>query len=655
MSSADCVQRPVRQIATPAKPPAGPLTCRPKDKPNQGHPKIDPNNPLPPRIRRRRTFAAILAIAIVAAALAVPWMYRLDLARMAAIRLLERSGFGPVDLTVSHLDLSGLRARDIGLYGGGIRIAALTLAYGPSRLAAGLVDRAKITGLEATLTAAGDDIATGGVPLRFSASTDGAAAAGGFPISTVEFVDAHLAFDGPTGRLEANFSTELVFSGTNIHNKTFAVDLTMPLAGQLQTIHIEAPELAISTGDGGGPRLRFDRMAVRIKNIPWIVENIGGGIAWQGGRFQLTIDSSRIGNTQTPAIAVPLELTGDVALQGSRIDFAAHVLAKAPGDKGQIELDAKGFHDRAAGNGQSSIAVAPVMFQANGLQPRDLLPALGDSLPALTGSAAISGGVTWRSTTLSPKLTLHIAGGAYEPEGASLRDIHGDIEFTGLWPVATAPGQVLRGVVEAGGLAPSNATLTFHLLPKPALGIESLRMEFAGGQIAASPFTIDPARPNFATSIGVRQIDLEQILKLVGIDGLGGSGKIDGTIPLAITGGKIAIRDGRLAASGPGVLRVRSDALPKQIADAGESMTLVLSALADFHYDTLSMDLAETASGEGTVALRLQGRNPALLEGRAFNLNIRLDSNFDRLIDLALRSMAAARELLRRTAGSARQ
>ena len=123
----------------------------------------------------------------------------------------------------------------------------------------------------------------------------------------------------------------------------------------------------------------------------------------------------------------------------------------------------------------------------------------------------------------------------------------------------------------------------------------------------------------------------------------------------AVSGGKVTVRGGRLAASGPGVLQVRSDVLPKQITEAGESITLALSALADFHYDTLTMDLAEGPTGEGTIAVKLQGRNPAVLDGRAFNLNIVLESNFDRLIDLALRSMVAARELLRQTAGSTRQ
>ena len=83
-------------------------------------------------------------------------------------------------------------------------------------------------------------------------------------------------------------------------------------------------------------------------------------------------------------------------------------------------------------------------------------------------------------------------------------------------------------------------------------------------------------------------------------------------------------------------------------------MTLVLQALADFHYDSMTSDLAGEAAGDGTVFLKLQGKNPNLLDGRAFHINIRFESNFDRLVDIVLRSMEAAQTLLRRTTGSAR-
>lgn len=596
------------------------------------------------------SFAAFLVAFLV-----FVWIYHLDLSRLAATRLLDRSGLGPVELTVSRLSMFGMRVHDISLYGGAIRVAELTLAYNPSRLAAGIVDRAEIAGLQVTLAAAGDDITVGGAPFRFAASPEGASPIGRFRISAIKFVEAHVAFDSPTGRLETTFSTDLAFSGADIRNTAFAVDLTFPVAGAVHTMHIEGPQLALSARDGGGLQILFDKIAIRSRDIPWTAEDLGGEILWRSDQLQVRVVSSRISSTRSPASLVPLRLNGDATMQGSRIDFALHVAGEALGAKGKINLDATGHHDRASGTGRSTITVGPVIFLAKGLQPHDIVPAIGDALPGLTGSAAISGAVTWRDASLSPTLTLRLADIAYEPEGARLSRIHGDIKFTGLWPLVTAPGQVLHGIVEAGGLSPSNATLTFRLLPKPALSVESMRMEFVGGQIVASPFIIDPTQPNFETVIGLRQIDLASVFKLVSVDGLSGSGKVDGAIPLGISRGKVIIRDGKLAASGPGVLQLRSDVLPKQITDAGESMTLALQALADFHYDTLAIDLAENSSGDGTITLRLQGRNPAVLDGRAFNLNVRLESNFDRLIDLVLRSMAAAQELLRRTTGSTQQ
>ncbi|HBK04350.1 MAG TPA: hypothetical protein DDZ81_00620 [Acetobacteraceae bacterium] len=609
-------------------------------------------------VRRRRLTWKVAGFslgAVLVAGVTLLWTDRLDLSRMAATRLLDRFGLGPVGLTVSRLDLFGLRAHDISLYGGAIRVADLTLAYDPLRLAAGVVDEAGITGLQATMAAAGGDITVGGVPLRFATSPAGGSPIGGLRLNAIRIVEAHVAFDGPTGSLEATFSTDLALSGADIRKASFTVDLTVPVAGANQTMHIVAPELALSSPDGGGLRLGFDKLTVQPKDMPWTVDDLGGEILWRADQLMAKIDSGIVNSTLSPPSLVPLRISGDATMKGAQIDFAAHAIGEAPGGKGKINLDAEGRHDRASGIGRSSVTVAPVVFRVGGLQPQDLFPAIGNALSGLTGSAALSGAVTWRGATLSPALILRLADVAYAPEGARLSKIHGDIKLTGLWPVATAPGQVLNGTVEAGGMVPSNATLIFHLLPKPAMSVESMRMDFVGGQMTASPFVIDPTRPNFETVIGLRQIDLATVFKIINIDGLSGAGRVDGAIPLAVSSGKVVIRQGKLAASGPGVLQLRSDVLPKQITEAGESMGLALQALADFHYDTLAMDLAESPTGDGTITLRLQGRNPAVLDGRAFNLNIMLESKFDRLIDLVLRSMAVTQELLRRTTGSTQQ
>ena len=596
------------------------------------------------------SFAALLL-----AGTAILWTYHLDLSRLIAIRLLDRSGLGPVTLMVDRVNMSELRAHDISLYGGSIRIADLALTYSPLRLVTGVLDRAEISGLQMTMVKAGDDITVGGVPFRSATSTGGGAAIGGFKIDAIRIAGAHVAFESSGGRLEATFSTGFALSGAGIRNASVAADVTLLVTGTAQSTHIVVPDFAVLPEGSGGMRLRFDKVTIGPKDLPWTVVDLGGEIVWGVDRLVARIGSGRVTSTRSPPALVPLEISGDAAMTASRIDFALHVEGEAFGKNAKFGMQATGSHDRTSGSGAATVTVAPVMFRVGGVQPRDFVPVLGDALPHLTGSVALAGGVTWRGTSVSPALILRLADGALEPQGARFSQIHGDIEVTGFWPVTTAPGQVLNGVVEAGGLVPADATLTFHLLPKPALSIESIQMDFAGGQITASPFIIDPARPNFETVIGLKQIDLDAALKLISVNGLSGSGHIDGGIPLAISGGKVVLREGKLAASGPGVLQLRSDVLPKQIIDAGDSMTLALQALSDFHYDILTMDLAESPTGNGRIALKIQGRNPAVLDGRPFNLNITLESNFDRLIDIVYRSMTVTQELLRRTTGSTQQ
>jgi hypothetical protein len=161
---------------------------------------------------------------------------------------------------------------------------------------------------------------------------------------------------------------------------------------------------------------------------------------------------------------------------------------------------------------------------------------------------------------------------------------------------------------------------------------------------------MDPETPKIETTLQVNDVDLAELTKLLGIDGLSGSGQLDGRIPIGLDGHMVTVSAGRLAAKGPGLLRYQPRTLPAEIAAAGESVSLTLQALSDFHYESLTLDLDKNGSGEGTVLLRLKGNNPAVLPGQAFNINIRLESNFDRLVDYALLSLRSMGELLHRAA-----
>jgi hypothetical protein len=574
------------------------------------------------------------------------WMVRRDVAALAARIILERQGMGPVVLHVTGLDLSGAQVQNIRLYGGAIEAAELNLAYHASRLAAGVVDRVVIDGLRAKLDATSGAITIGDARLPFAASSSG----GSIPwrVDALRLNDAHLSIATPGGSFEAGFSTDLAIGGNKIQNTGLVLDLAMaPLGG----LHIRAPELALTTQADGGIVLDFGKLDIQSNILLWGITDMTGAVTWSGGRLAARLDSGLLASTQAPPVIVPLVIAATASSVGPQVAYSLHA---TDGQK-IIDFTVAGQHDRVSGAGKATVASHPIVFRTGGLQPKTLFPAAGQAAPKMAGTISVSGAVAWRNATLFPALVLHLSDVAVAAQGANFSKVNANVTITGLSPLITAAGQVIHAVITSAGLPPVDAELTFQLLPTAVLHVQGLDLAVAGGRLSTSAFNLDSRAPDFETLVSVRQVDLAEIFKLIGVDGLDGTGRLDGSVELSNAHGKVTIRTGHLAATGPGRLRIAANALPKEITQAGERMALVLQALADFHYDALAIDIVTAtsgAAGASEVALVLKGQNPAVLEGRAFNLNIKLAANLDRLIGIALRSIAAAEALLRQAAGS---
>ncbi len=590
--------------------------------------------------------AVAIGGAIVCAGL---WIYRVDLATAATLRVLEREGLGPVHLVIDRVDLSGLHASDIKLYGGAVKAAGLTLGYTPLGLFSKRLTSARLAGLRVRLSTEGDNIMLGNRPLLPGAGTDQAPAPLHFQIDALRLDDAQIALDRPDGRLEAKFSTTLALNGTDLRNAAFSVDFLVPMDGPDLALHVAVPAFGLSARDDGALRLDFSGATVAPRDLPWVAEEIGGEVVWRGDKATVKFAIDKLRSLQTPALVQPLRLTGDATVTGKKIAFVLHGHAEATGTQDKLEMVIDGHHDIATNGGSASVSVPPVTFRSKTVQPAHFAPALEGMLPDIAGSVAVSGSARWRDFVLSPDIAVTLADLSVVTPGARLGQISGEIHLVGLWPPATPPKQTLKGTIEAGGLPPSKFALDFRLLPTSVLMVEAATVDFAGGNISASPFAVDPKRPEIGTVLRVGQVDLAELFKLINVDGIGGTGRLDGNIPLRLAGKRIRISGGTLSASGPGVLRLSSGKVPEAIGQAGESAKLVLDALGDFHYETLVVELNQADSGDGTILIRLQGRNPAVLDGRPFNFNIKFESDFDRLTDLVVASMTAAQELLRKT------
>jgi hypothetical protein len=597
------------------------------------------------RITPARTALALAVLLLVAGGVA--WSQRVALVAWAATRQLERQGLGPVALVVDDVGLRGFRAHDLTLRGGALRLREVSAAYSPLALMSAHLDRFDLAGLDLALGA--DGLTLGGQTLGGGAGGGGAALPA-WRIDTLVLSDARVTLAGEGGPVEATLSATLALGGGALSARDVAADITAPVAGTRRTLHVAARGATIAPGVAGLPLLTVVDASVTPEDLPWAATGISGVLTAKGDGMTAQLTFAQLANLQQPALVAPLRLAADASLGGTEIEITLHAATVAPSP---LSVEAKARLDRSSDNASVVLTMTPLAFHPGSFQPHDLLPALEGMAEDVEGSVAVTGSIGFSKGVLSPALVLHLDNLAFATAAAQIRALTGKIALNRLWPPATPPGQKLTAVIEPPGLPPAKVSVAGQLTAKPALRLEHLAFDVAGGEIAAAPFTLDPAAIAVDTTLTVDHVDLAEITKLLSIDGLSGTGALDGKIPARFGDGKLTVTGGKLAARAPGTLRYQPQKLPEQIAAAGESVDLALRALGDFRYDRLALELDKSEGGEGTVMLRMQGNNPAVLSGQAFNFNIRVDSNFDRLADVALLSLRSAQDLLRRAAGRA--
>jgi hypothetical protein len=110
-------------------------------------------------------------------------------------------------------------------------------------------------------------------------------------------------------------------------------------------------------------------------------------------------------------------------------------------------------------------------------------------------------------------------------------------------------------------------------------------------------------------------------------EGLGGEGRLRGRFPVRLEDGALVVEGASLEAESPGILRFDSPEAAQTLSGAGDHVNLLLSALRNFHYDTLTLSANKAAGGEMSLGLSLAGRNPDVLEGYPFKINIGLQTD----------------------------
>jgi len=396
-----------------------------------------------------------------------------------------------------------------------------------------------------------------------------------------------------------------------------AVDVSLGREGEITARRVSAGWSGASLADGRLERLDVQGLEVRARlvgdrvSLGSLDELLGAGEDEAGGGAVVDL----------PVATVRVE--------------AARVTLDTPG--GPVVLQVDGVLEN--GEARAALRLEPLVFAPGGLQPADLLPAFKGWGIEASGRVEGQGSARWTGGEPEVRFDFVLSGLDLELPFGSIDGLAGTLRAVGPPLALPAPERLTMARLSVG-LDLTEGVVRFGLDPERVLEIEEARWNVAGGTVHTGG-RIDLAAGEQRLVLRVSDVDLAQLIQSVDVAGLSGEGRLSGEFPVVRRGERLEVQGGRFAAEEGGVLRYDPEREVAALATSQAGFDVLLAALRDFRYETLSAGVDGDLLGEVRLGLHLSGRNPDLQAGRLVKLNLVIDAS---LLDL-LRGVAQSFEL----------
>ncbi len=417
------------------------------------------------------------------------------------------------------------------------------------------------------------------------------------------------------------------------------------------TATLDAVQLSAEQAPGENPRATLTLSGGTFFSQPdQIAVEAVTGEATLGANGQLSgrVAAGPVRDLADVARFTPLSLDATFATQDDTVTVDAVLSPEGT----FIILPVQARYDLPSGRIAVDARLPPQAFSPDGLQPAALSPLL-NMLEQVGGQAEAVANLTFDGGQLTSGARLSLDGLSFRAAGVQVDGITGSLNLESLLPPGTPPGQRLTIARIDAGLPLEDISLAFGVSSRPGqeptLKIDRFAGSLAGGEIAIADATFRPGQSGETVPVRITDLDLRRFLDGLNIQGLSGEGVVSGTLPVSTTDGGVAVQDGRLAAQGTGIIRYQSEAADAALAGQASQVDLVLQALKDFRYELLSIGINAGSDGEAALAIRMEGHNPDVLEGRPLHFNINVSGNMAPLITALQLGRELSTDLLERT------
>ncbi|MBE0531372.1 MAG: YdbH domain-containing protein [Rhodospirillales bacterium] len=429
---------------------------------------------------------------------------------------------------------------------------------------------------------------------------------------------------------------------------------TATISARLAEDQADATLLAEGMWTPGGPiagQLRLLDGSIRVPGQDILAGSIVAAMPFP---FETGSEPALLSATVSTATGrlAPLDLDARVTREGEALLLKGSLASPDGGVRIPLQARTLGTEFR----GKVALGPATLEFRPNALQPA----ALGSAFAMVTqaeGAIEMSGALDFApDTPLQGTAAVGFRDLTLETIEGVIEKLNGAIRLDGLFPPSTVGAQVISARRIVAGVPLEEPSLRFRL--EPAEAGTAVVIDRAEGRIAEGLVSVDGARFDAAQStnafrIAIRDLSLERLLGDYAMEGMTGTGTLNGVIPMTVSAAGLAIESGIVEAEGGGVLKVAWGSSRDAMVQQGESVALMVQTLEDFHYSTLKAAIDRPADGSLSIKVAMEGHNPAVKNGHPFRFNISFGGNLESILAAVREGRRLGSSLFRGSLGGA--
>lgn len=412
-------------------------------------------------------------------------------------------------------------------------------------------------------------------------------------------------------------------------------------------VRLGAPDrltrLDVTTLDGsfgqsiGG---KFDDAGGQIGAVPLVLSQAAGTWRMENGRLLVGGALMVADAAHDPRFK---QLAGrDVSLTLADNRIAA--TGKLTTTNGAVKVaDVAIAHDLSSGAGSADLDVTGLTF-TKAFQPDALTPVTEGVIADVAGTVTGQGHIAWTPQAVTSNGVFRTHNTYLAAAFGPVTGLSGELRFTDLLGMVSAPGQLATVKTIDTGIAVSDGVVHYQLLGPQRIQVTDARWPFAGGRLDLAPTLLDFADPGGRhLTFRLTGVDAAQFLQQFDFKNLNATGVFDGTLPMIfdVNGGRIEHGELRVRPGG-GTLAYVGQVTKEDVGTWGN---LAFQALKSLRYRNLDLTLngplageviteahfAGVSQGEGTKTNFLIRR----LQRLPFVFNVKIRAPFRSLLDSA--------------------